>query len=221
MVQFQSGITLLYCFWATPPEYRTANYDSPDVSDALRACSNILAILADRWPKGECLRDVFELLAREVPLMDRPSRPPTRVSDSSADAIRKMLTKVRCLIVHRSIMRMIEEMISDDFPRLHNRPSPMAAAATAAAGPPSRPSQAGTPSGGLQFVNTPMGTTMFGLPFTTPLYGADGGSAPGADTAPGPGAEAQAGQNAAGAGAPLTAEELIAFPGMFDLDGWT
>ncbi|KAF4121383.1 Fungal trans [Geosmithia morbida] len=47
LVQFQSGVTLLYCCWATPPEYRTENYDSPDVSDALRACSNILAIMAD------------------------------------------------------------------------------------------------------------------------------------------------------------------------------
>ncbi|KIV99833.1 hypothetical protein, variant [Verruconis gallopava] len=57
LVQFQSGVTLLYCFWATPPEQRTENYDAPDVSDALRACSNILAIMADRWPKAECLRD--------------------------------------------------------------------------------------------------------------------------------------------------------------------
>ncbi|KAJ4376067.1 hypothetical protein N0V83_001348 [Neocucurbitaria cava] len=117
LVQFQSGITLLYCFWATPPEHRTENYDSLDVSDALRACSNILAIMADRWPKADCLRDVFELLAREIPLVDRPNKPPVRLSDKTVAAIRTHLPQVRSLVVHRSVLRMIEEMISEDFPR--------------------------------------------------------------------------------------------------------
>ncbi|ORX95885.1 fungal-specific transcription factor domain-domain-containing protein [Clohesyomyces aquaticus] len=119
LVQFQSGITLLYCFWATPPEYRTDNYDSLDVSDALRACSNILAIMADRWAKADCLRDAFELLAREIPLVDSPHRPPAdRMSTRTVAAIREKLPQVRSLVVHRSILRMIEQMITDDFPRV-------------------------------------------------------------------------------------------------------
>lgn len=117
LVQFQSGVTLLYCFWATPPEQRTENYDSPDVSDALRACSNILAIMSERWPKADCLRDVFELLAREVSVYERPNRPPIRFSGRSVAAIREKLPEVKALVVHRSIMRMIEEMIAEDFPR--------------------------------------------------------------------------------------------------------
>lgn len=116
-MQFQSGITLLYCFWATPPEHRTENYDSLDVSDALRACSNILAIMADRWAKADCLRDVFELLAREIPLVDRPNKPPIHLSEKTVAAIRAHLAQVRSLVVHRSVLRMIEEMISEDFPR--------------------------------------------------------------------------------------------------------
>ncbi|KAF5680755.1 hypothetical protein FDENT_8316 [Fusarium denticulatum] len=98
LVQFQSGVTILYCCWATPPEYRTESYYSPDVSNALRACSNILALLTDRWPKAECLRDVFELLAREVPLVDRPNRPPMRISDTSASTIKERLPLLRALI---------------------------------------------------------------------------------------------------------------------------
>ncbi|KZZ93237.1 Transcription factor [Moelleriella libera RCEF 2490] len=90
LVQFQSGVTILYCCWATPPEYRTDSYDSPDVADAVRACSNILALLADRWPRAECLRDVFELLAREIPLVDRPRRPPTRRADAAPLAKRRL-----------------------------------------------------------------------------------------------------------------------------------
>ncbi|KAF2023990.1 hypothetical protein EK21DRAFT_104984 [Setomelanomma holmii] len=127
LVQFQSGITLLYCFWATPPDQRTENYDSLDVSDALRACSNILAIMADRWAKAECLRDVLELLAREIPLVDRPHRPPTRLSEKASTTIREHLTEVRSLIVHRPVLRMLEEMVSEDFPRpsQHGQPSPV------------------------------------------------------------------------------------------------
>ncbi|KAI4674843.1 uncharacterized protein J4E84_010284 [Alternaria hordeiaustralica] len=117
LVQFQSGITLLYCFWATPPEHRTDNYYSFDVSDALRACSNILAIMADRWAKAECLRDVFELLAREIPLVDRPNKPPTRLSEKTVTAVREHLPQVRALVVHRPVLRMIDEMINEDFPR--------------------------------------------------------------------------------------------------------
>lgn len=45
--------------------------------------------MADRWPIAECLRDVFELLAHEVPLVDRPDRPPTHTSEKSAAAIKQ------------------------------------------------------------------------------------------------------------------------------------
>lgn len=73
--------------------------------------------MADRWPKADCLRDVFELLAREIPLVDRPNKPPVRLSDKTIAAIRAHLPQVRSLVVHRSVLRMIEEMISEDFPR--------------------------------------------------------------------------------------------------------
>lgn len=189
---------MLYCFWATPPEYRTDNYDSPDVSDALRACSNILAIMTDRWPKADCLRDVFELFAREVPLVDRPSRPPTRLSQTSAAIIREKLPTVRALVVHRSILRMIEEMITDDFPRLHG------------VNPPPPPPQRHPPPTGSVIQSTlrerPLTTASpanmtFEMPFATAnnLYPMD----------------------REGVDVPLSTDELLAFPGMFDLEGWT
>lgn len=207
LVQFQSGVTLLYCCWATPPEYRTENYDSPDVSDALRACSNILAIMADRWPKADCLRDVFELLAREVPLVDRPSRPPSKMSDASAQAIREKLPFIRSLIVHRSIMRMIEEMITDEFPRLRGNQTP--ARNTSRRATPSLMSRDPSmsvilnrqhlPTGSLATAN--VGTAPFELPFTAQQVYV--GDATGVD------------------GGTMSADELLAFPGMFDLDSWT
>jgi hypothetical protein len=73
--------------------------------------------MADRWAKAECLRDVFELLAREIPLVDRPHKPPVRLSDKASDAIRGRMREMRSLVVHRPVLRMIEEMISESFPR--------------------------------------------------------------------------------------------------------
>ncbi|KAI9729375.1 MAG: hypothetical protein M1834_006899 [Cirrosporium novae-zelandiae] len=131
LTQFQIGVTLLYCFWATPPRFRTDSYYSPDVPDALRACSNVLAILAERWKEADCLRDVFELLARNIPLVDRPLHPrrghpdyekgtyssPQRVSSEVENKIRSRWAMLESLVVHRAILRMIDEMISEDFPR--------------------------------------------------------------------------------------------------------
>lgn len=199
LVQFQSGVTLLYCFFATPPEHRTENYDAPDVSDALRACSNILAIMADRWPKADCLRDVFELLAREVPLVDRPHRPPTRFSERSVAAIRDKLPEVKALVVHRSILRMIEEMTSEPFPRL----SQLEAAAAAAAKDSGRP-----------LAYTPRPTHSEALPVheyqeLSPTW-----------TFEMPFSAQQMYEFSGQEEQELDSEALLSFPGMFDLDGW-
>jgi hypothetical protein len=73
--------------------------------------------MADRWQKADCLRDVFELLAREIPLVDRPNRPSTRLSEKTVTAVQAHLPQVRALVVHRPVLRMIDEMINEDFHR--------------------------------------------------------------------------------------------------------
>jgi hypothetical protein len=201
LVQFQSGVTLLYCFWATPPEQRTENYDSPDVSDALRACSNILAIMADKWPIAECLRDVLELLAREVPLVDRPNRPPTRFSERSTSAVLKMLPKVRALVVHRSILRMIEEMISEDFPRTTELRASSARSSGAdmltSLSQQRQISDQDLPT--QRYQHLPSAST-FEMPFSTQMYEFSGTGVEGHE---------------------INVDELLSFPGMFEFDGWS
>ncbi|KAF2994107.1 hypothetical protein E8E14_002910 [Neopestalotiopsis sp. 37M] len=202
LVQFQSGITLLYCFWATPPANRTDNYDSPDVSDAIRACSNILAIVADRWPRADCLRDVFELIAREVPLVDRPNRPPKRLSERSITTIREKLPQIKALIIHRPILRMIEEMTSEDFPRLTpSDPLPRPPSVPGLLGPIDKDGDELRVTQTGQISTAPAHTMLtFELPFSAePVYNFDG---------MGPDVEN-----------PGT-EELLSFPGMFDYEDW-
>ncbi|OQE12988.1 hypothetical protein PENFLA_c057G05755 [Penicillium flavigenum] len=120
--QVAVGITLLYCFWATPPQYQTIAYRSREVPDALRACSTALAILAERWVQAEPLRDVFDVLAKEVPLygMTQGDPPPRRISAESASYIQSQMPLLTSIIMHRGVLRMIREMITEDFPRSLN-----------------------------------------------------------------------------------------------------
>lgn len=120
--QVAIGITLLYCFWATPPQYQTVAYRSREVPDALRACSTALAILAERWVQAEPLRDVFDVLAKEVPLygMTEEDPPPRRISAESASYIQSQMPLLTSIIMHRGVLRMIREMITEDFPRSLN-----------------------------------------------------------------------------------------------------
>lgn len=151
--------------------------------------------MADRWPKADCLRDVFELLAHEVPLIDRPDHPPTHISQKSATAIKQNLPQVRTHVGHRDILRMIEEMVTEDFPRVGNpngpsrRPASPQDERTAPCVPCTNGLSSTTSSG-------------FELPFSTQqVYDLDGH---GVDVS-----------------AFRTPDGLLAFPGVFDIDGWT
>lgn len=161
--------------------------------------------MADRWPKAECLRDVFELLAREVPLVDRPSRPPIRISDAAIEQIREKLPRVRALVVHRTILRIIEEMITDDFPRLREGHPPPARntsrRATPGPLPPLRERVPLVPAMGSGDIppNASMAPGPFELPFTAQQMYDNGGIDDGS----------------------INLDELFAFPGMFDVITWT
>lgn len=117
--QVAVGVTLLYCFWATPSQHQTAAYKTREVPEALRACSTALAILAERWIQAEPLRDVFDTLAREIPVygmvVDDP--PPRRISAESASYIESLMPLLTSIIMHRGVLRMIREIITEDFPR--------------------------------------------------------------------------------------------------------
>ncbi|KAI0473451.1 hypothetical protein GGR56DRAFT_531998 [Xylariaceae sp. FL0804] len=78
--QFQAGVVLLYCVWATPTHLQRALYDGRAVCQALFACSATLVdfYAAHRWGASfgnathpaRVLRNVFDLLTREVPVSE-------------------------------------------------------------------------------------------------------------------------------------------------------
>ncbi|KAF4822788.1 Pyrimidine pathway regulatory protein 1 [Colletotrichum tropicale] len=120
IAQFKCGVALLYCFFATPPHLRTAAYELPDASEAVRACSIVLSILAERWPQSKCLRDAFDTLAREVPLFEPKTTDaagPRKMRRESADSLMAAMPQLEVIVVHRNTLRMIREMAQEEFPR--------------------------------------------------------------------------------------------------------
>lgn len=118
--QFSVGITILYCLWSTPTPFRSEAYNSKRVLEAIRACSNNILIMAERWERAQDLLDVFELLATEVPLVETSNshgrRAINRISSDAADGIRGKLTNVKSMVLNREIIRMIQEIITEDLP---------------------------------------------------------------------------------------------------------
>uniref|UniRef100_A0A8H7KCW2 Xylanolytic transcriptional activator regulatory domain-containing protein n=1 Tax=Bionectria ochroleuca TaxID=29856 RepID=A0A8H7KCW2_BIOOC len=112
LTQFQIGVTLLYCFFATPPSRWKDSYTSPDVSDAIRACSSTLAILAERWAEAECVRDTFELLAGEIPIGLTWERP-AMISAAAMNGIEEHWAGLSKVVIHQPTLRMIREMATE------------------------------------------------------------------------------------------------------------
>lgn len=100
VVQFKCGVALLYCFFATPPHLRSEAYELPSASEAIRACSIVLAILAERWPQSRCVRDAFNFLSREVPLYEpspQIATAPRRMRRESANALSVLMLQLEAI----------------------------------------------------------------------------------------------------------------------------
>jgi hypothetical protein len=120
IAQFKCGVALLYCFFTVPPSLRSTAYGLPETSEAVRACSIILSILAERWPQSCSLRDTFDVLAREIPLYETGSSTqttPSKTRRHSAEAILVLLKQLEPIVVHRNTLSMIKEMALKEFLR--------------------------------------------------------------------------------------------------------
>ncbi|KAH9231224.1 hypothetical protein K456DRAFT_38829 [Colletotrichum gloeosporioides 23] len=68
--QFQAGICVVFCLWATPTHHQMALYDRRPVCQALFACLATLIDFASKWSSAQVFRDVFELLMEAVPVVE-------------------------------------------------------------------------------------------------------------------------------------------------------
>jgi hypothetical protein len=128
IAQFKCGVSLLYTLFATPPQIRSAVYEHPEVPEAVRACSIALTLIAERWPQARCVRDTFDILAREVPLFEdglaRAAPAGRRVRPEARDNLLSLIQQIEPIVVHRDTLRMIREIATDDFPFHNQAPQP-------------------------------------------------------------------------------------------------
>jgi hypothetical protein len=75
---------------------------------AIRDCTSVLAILADRWQNAEHHRDFFEVLARAVPRSSRPGYLGREAREELADLTEKVVEAG----VHRHVTTMLYKMAS-------------------------------------------------------------------------------------------------------------
>lgn len=80
---------------------------------AIRDCTSVLAILADRWQNAEHYRDCFEVLARAIPRSSRPGYLEREAREELADLTEKVVEAG----VHRHVTTMLWEMASSEDER--------------------------------------------------------------------------------------------------------
>jgi hypothetical protein len=75
---------------------------------AIRDCTSVLAILADRWQNAEHYRDCFEILARAIARSSRPGY----LDRAAREELAELTEKVVEAGIHRHVMTMLWEMPS-------------------------------------------------------------------------------------------------------------
>jgi len=100
ITQFQAGVTILYIIWARA-------ITMPKEADlAIRDCTSVLAILADRWQNAEHYRDCFEVLARAM------GPEPGYLDEGKRGELVELTQKVTEAGIHRHVATMLWEMAS-------------------------------------------------------------------------------------------------------------
>ncbi|CAK7207372.1 hypothetical protein SEUCBS139899_010182 [Sporothrix eucalyptigena] len=99
--QFKAAVTLWYIVWGRSIPV------SRQVSDAMRDCSAILAIFAERWPRAEPYRDCFELLSTSIP---RSQPLGGRIGAEARQTLAGLCRQLEESGIHRLTSRMLREM---------------------------------------------------------------------------------------------------------------
>jgi len=100
ITQFQAGVTILYIIWARAIQI------PPEADFAIRDCTSVLAILADRWQNAEVYRDCFEVLARAIPRCKRLGY----LEREAREELGGLIERVNEVGIHRHVLTMLYEM---------------------------------------------------------------------------------------------------------------
>ncbi|KAI0167385.1 hypothetical protein BJ166DRAFT_623288 [Pestalotiopsis sp. NC0098] len=115
--QFQAGVIMIYCLWATPTHQQLSLYDRRSVCRALFACSATLVDYANKWASAHVFQNVFDLLTEEVPVSEYgdPTQQWTLSPDSCAE-LRRFSLELERLQVQRRVVSLLRDMARGSRP---------------------------------------------------------------------------------------------------------
>ncbi|KAB8230370.1 Zn(II)2Cys6 transcription factor [Aspergillus alliaceus] len=116
---FTAGLTLLYCIWADKEHPTLGRFED------IRACSNVLFAISERWSTATRFRDIFEILAkRMIHLVSLPSNPLAELGDTSFVTEEKNLPTGALpeptgfdSMNQEDFWAMLDELVDDDYIR--------------------------------------------------------------------------------------------------------
>ncbi|KAK2606712.1 hypothetical protein N8I77_005443 [Diaporthe amygdali] len=115
--QFQAGVIVLYCLWATPTHQQLALYDRRVVCQAIFACLATLVDYANKWASAHVFQSVFSLLTEDIPVSEYgdPVQQWTLSLDSCAELLELTLELER-LQVQKRLVYLLRDMAKGSRP---------------------------------------------------------------------------------------------------------
>lgn len=111
MHQFQAGVTVAFCLWATPTHQQLSLYDRRDVCQAIFSCLATLIDFSNKWSSAQAFRETFELLTQAFPVVEFGD--PTQqwsISPSQALDMQRTIATLEQLKVQRRVIDMLSRM---------------------------------------------------------------------------------------------------------------
>lgn len=109
--QFQAGINVAFCLWATPTHQQFELYDSRSIAKAFFACSATLNDFCVRWSSAQVFRDIFDLVVEALPLTEFGHFTQRwSLSVTQANELHGQLKKLEELRVQQKVIDMLSSM---------------------------------------------------------------------------------------------------------------
>ncbi|KAL2670265.1 hypothetical protein Neosp_014732 [[Neocosmospora] mangrovei] len=115
--QFQAGVCIVFCLWATPTHQQHGLYDCRAVSQAFFSCLATLVDFATKWETARVFRDIFELLMDAVPISQfgDPSQS-WSLHQPCKVALREMIDELSEVKIQQKVTDMLSMMARESRP---------------------------------------------------------------------------------------------------------
>ncbi|KAM0817500.1 putative Transcription factor domain-containing protein [Seiridium cardinale] len=115
--QFQAGVIVIYCLWATPTHQQLALYDRREVGQALFACLATLVDYANKWASAHVFQSIFSLLVDEIPISEYGD--PIQqwaIAPDRCEELLKLTLELEQLQIQKKVVSILRDMAKGSRP---------------------------------------------------------------------------------------------------------